>query len=281
MLTATDHRRDSAGLTYVYPVFSRRSGGLSIGINLNPNNACNWRCVYCQVPNLQRGSAPATDLPMLERELRSFLNEVLQGDFYLRFEVPPEHRVIRDIAISGNGEPTSSPQFAQVVDVIAAAVRDYGLSGQIKQVLISNGSLVRRDNVQAGLRRWGEQGGEVWFKLDSATETGIGRINHVHYAPDSALRNLESVAALCPVWLQTCLFALDGLPPTEDECQAYVDFLMRVAERGISLRGVLLYVLARPSMQVEAPRLSALPGVWLEDFAGRIRRLGVEVRVSV
>ena len=49
MLTTTDHDRGSAGLTYVYPVISRRSGGLSIGINLNPNNACNWRCIYCQL----------------------------------------------------------------------------------------------------------------------------------------------------------------------------------------------------------------------------------------
>jgi len=40
-LTVTDHSRESAGLTYVYPVLSRRSGGVSVGINLNPNNACN------------------------------------------------------------------------------------------------------------------------------------------------------------------------------------------------------------------------------------------------
>ncbi|MCZ7653212.1 MAG: hypothetical protein M5R42_01445 [Rhodocyclaceae bacterium] len=39
-LDVTDpHSRDSAGLTYVYPVVSRRAGGVSIGINPNPNNA--------------------------------------------------------------------------------------------------------------------------------------------------------------------------------------------------------------------------------------------------
>ena len=57
-LTVTDHSRDSAGMTYVYPVVSRRAGGVSVGINLNPNNACNWACVYCQVPDLARGTAP-------------------------------------------------------------------------------------------------------------------------------------------------------------------------------------------------------------------------------
>ncbi|MDX9945398.1 MAG: radical SAM protein, partial [Azonexus sp.] len=39
MLRTDDHSRDSAGLRYVYPVISRRAGGVSVGINLNPNNA--------------------------------------------------------------------------------------------------------------------------------------------------------------------------------------------------------------------------------------------------
>jgi len=41
-LTIHNHNRDSAGYAYVYPVVSRRAGGVSVGINLNPNNACNW-----------------------------------------------------------------------------------------------------------------------------------------------------------------------------------------------------------------------------------------------
>ena len=72
-LSISDHSREAAGLIYVYPVISRRAGGVSIGINLNPNNACNWRCIYCQVPNLKRGAAPAIDLHKLDSELRGFL----------------------------------------------------------------------------------------------------------------------------------------------------------------------------------------------------------------
>ena len=56
-LGTDDHSRDAAGLKYVYPVVSRRAEGVSVGINLNPNNACNWRCVYCQVPDLVLGAA--------------------------------------------------------------------------------------------------------------------------------------------------------------------------------------------------------------------------------
>jgi wyosine [tRNA(Phe)-imidazoG37] synthetase (radical SAM superfamily) len=281
MLTTTDHSRDSVGLTYVYPVISRRSGGLSIGVNLNPNNACNWRCVYCQVSELQRGSAPETDLNLLRFELQEFIGEVLHGDFYQRFEVPPEQRVIRDIAISGNGEPTSAPTFDRVVDLIGEVCAESGLNGKINLVLITNGSLVRRQAVRSALERWDELGGEVWFKLDSATEEGIRRINGVHLSPESILNSLAAAAGLCPVWVQTCLFSFDGQPPSLDERLAYLAFLAEALRRNIPLSGVLLYGLARPSMQPEAHRLAALPREWMAAFAAEIGATGLEVRLSL
>ena len=72
-LSVVDHDREAAGLTYVYPVVSRRARGVSIGVNLNVNNACNWQCIYCQVPDLRRGGPPAVDLDRLREELTSFL----------------------------------------------------------------------------------------------------------------------------------------------------------------------------------------------------------------
>ncbi|MDD1610210.1 MAG: radical SAM protein, partial [Methylococcaceae bacterium] len=72
-LITNNHSRDIVGLKYIYPVLSRRAGGLSIGVNFNTNNACNWRCIYCQVPDLTVGSAPKMDFQLLEDELRFFL----------------------------------------------------------------------------------------------------------------------------------------------------------------------------------------------------------------
>ncbi len=279
-LTTHDHSRDSAGLTYVYPVLSRRSRGLSIGINLNPNNACNWRCLYCQVPGLARGAAPEIDLVLLQRELREFLHAVLHGDFFERRLIETEHRIIRDIAISGNGEPTSAKEFDRVIERIGATAAEFGLIGGIKLVLITNGSLINRPVVQRGIARWKDLGGEIWFKLDGATAQDFRRINQVNLSLDSVRRNLETAAQLCPVWLQTCVFALDGEPPAAHSCVAYLAFLKDLRARGVPLRGVLLYALARPSMQPEAHRLAALPRVWLEDYAEAIRRLGLAVNVS-
>ena len=172
MLTTTDHARDSAGLTYVYPVISRRSGGLSIGINLNPNNACNWRCIYCQVPDLIRGSSPKIELQQLKDELDGFLNNVIHGNFYDQYDVVEDLRTIKDIAISGNGESTSAADFDQVIELIAKSKRQFDLHDKIKLVLITNGSLAHKKVVQSGLSTMSKNNGEVWFKLDSATDTG-------------------------------------------------------------------------------------------------------------
>ena len=68
-LNTLDHDRNVFATQYVYPVVSRRAGGVSVGINLNVNNACNWRCIYCQVPDLKRGKAGTIDLDVLRSEL--------------------------------------------------------------------------------------------------------------------------------------------------------------------------------------------------------------------
>ena len=279
ILTTADHDRGTAGLTYVYPVVSRRAGGVSIGINLNTNNACNWRCVYCQVPGLQRGAAPPVDLPGLQEELESFLSDVVSGDFMQRY-VPEGSRRLHDIALSGNGESTSAPEFASVVDVIGRVRQSTGVPDTVKTVLITNGSLVHQSNVREGLRRLSGMNGEIWFKLDSATREGMRRINDTPISVRHAARNLAIAAASCPTWVQTCAFAFDGQPPAPAEQDAYLDFLRRQIEAGVSVRGVLLYGLARQSYQPEATRLSALPESWLNDYAERIRSLGLEVKVT-
>ena len=281
LLDTSDHDRNAAGLKYVYPVVSRRAGGVSVGINLNTNNACNWRCVYCQVPALMRGVAPEIDLDLLETELRGFLDEVLYGGF-MQARVPEDCRRLCDIAISGNGEPTSCTQFDKVVQRITDAMDELKLSPDVKLRLITNGSYVHRDHVQAGLKAMAVHNGEVWAKVDAATEEGVQRINSVRLHLERMQAQIEIVAELCPTWIQTCLFAFDGASPGEVERQAYLDFLKGLIDGGTRLEGVLLYGLARPSMQPEfIDHLSSLPESEVTAFADRIRALGLEVRVSI
>jgi wyosine [tRNA(Phe)-imidazoG37] synthetase (radical SAM superfamily) len=278
LLDTTHHDRDVLGMTYVYPVVSRRSGGVSIGINLNVNNACNWRCIYCQVPGLTRGAPPPVDLEKLEDELRYMLTALIHGDF-MATSVPADMRRLNDIALSGNGEPTSAPEFPDVVAIIARLMAEFDLMGQVKVVLISNGSLMHRPYVQAGLTQMSAMGGEVWFKLDRTTAEGLQQVNQTESSPEKVMRNLDFCAKRCPTWIQTCVFALDGKPPDEAEIAAYLAFLDQAVTAKLPLKGVLLYGLARASTQPEASQLSRLSATWLENFAMRISQTGLVAQV--
>ncbi len=278
-LSVFNHDRDNAALTYVYPVVSRRARGVSVGINLNPDNTCNFRCIYCQVPGLVAGNGPRLDLSQLERELRFQLDQILNGDF-MQERVPEGSRRLNDIAFSGNGEPTTSPDFAAAVDTVLRVMSDVGILGIVKLVLITNGSRTDRADVEPALLAFGKSGGEIWFKLDAATQDGAALVNSSNAPLAARLERLRRVASVCPTWLQTCFFKLDDEEPQASEVAAYVNLIQDLVRDGVPIAGILLYGLARPSFQPEAPRLSRLPPEWFEALASQLRELGVTVTVS-
>jgi hypothetical protein len=157
---------------------------------------------------------------------------------------------------------------------------DFGLTGKIKLVLITNGSLAGKDYVRAGIRAMAGINGEVWFKFDRATRSGLRRINDTETDPERHFQRLMTVAGLCRTWVQTCVFSLDGATPDEAEITAYLAMLRRARREIPGLAGILLYGLARPSLQPEASRLELVPTGWLEDLANRINALGLITRVS-
>jgi wyosine [tRNA(Phe)-imidazoG37] synthetase (radical SAM superfamily) len=279
-LTITDHDRGRIGKTYVYPVLSRRARGLSVGINLNPNKACNWRCVYCQVPGLVAGNAPKIDLDLLEIELRDFLDpKVLVA--WLAQNAPADSRELRDLAISGDGESTSAAEFPDVVDLAGRLLREFGHAGRVPLTLITNGSLVHHPLVQAGLGGIARQGGRVWFKIDSATDEGMREMNSSSLGIEKHCRNLRLCSEIAPTWIQTMALLRRGQPPSRAERDAYLELVRTAVAERVPLRGVLLYGYARTSQQPEASELAALPPEWMQQFALEIRAAGLPVEISI
>jgi len=275
LLSIYNHDRDIVQLTYVYPVVSRRAGGVSLGINLNPNNKCNWQCIYCQVPNLQRGVADAVDLALLEQELGSFLDELLHGN-YMENHVPEQCRQLQDVAISGNGEPTTCPNFPHVVALIVRLMQKHKLDIPLR--LISNGSCMHKTHIQQGLMLMAKQQGEVWFKVDVLGEAMTKAINGVSLSAAWQAKQLQQAAQVCSTWIQTCVMQQqldDDMYMTN-----YVSWLNDVLGQGISVQGVLLYGLARPSMQDGGDTLVSADKHALAVFAQKIESLGLAVKVS-
>ena len=117
-----DHRRLWADFDYCYPVLSRRSKGVSLGVNLNPDKACNFDCVYFEVDRTTPAKRKDIDLDQLEREMAALLDLTLDGTLFrvAPFDsARPEQRRLNDIAFSGDGEPTTAPEFADAIDRVA------------------------------------------------------------------------------------------------------------------------------------------------------------------
>ena len=121
------HSRSWQANRYVYAVVSRRSKGISIGVNLNPDKVCNFDCIYCSVDRSAAGwddgKVPSwatrdVDLDILRDELSKMLELAKSGEIY-RLDpfdrIPPALRRINDVAFSGDGEPTTCPQFDEAL----------------------------------------------------------------------------------------------------------------------------------------------------------------------
>ncbi len=275
-LSIHDHSRELSGLKYIYSVISRRAGGLSIGVNLNINNACNWQCIYCEIPNLTRGSPPPIELDVLEDELRFFLHEIIHGD-YMEKNVAIEDRHLKDIAFSGNGEPTSAEEFPQVILIVKKILEEFNLLHKIKIRLITNGSLMHKESVLEGIQVLASMNGEVWFKVDAGLEENTKVINQVNIKPQQAIDRLKRCSEICPTFVQTCIFTIDNKEPNNKEIDAYIKLIDSAKK---SIKGVHLYGIARPSMQPEAYRLGRVNINVLENIADQLHNNGIESTVS-
>jgi len=275
-LSIHDHSRELSGLKYIYSVISRRAGGLSVGINLNVNNACNWQCIYCEIPNLTRGTPPPIELDVLENELRFFLHEIIHGD-YMEKNVSIEDRHLKDIAFSGNGEPTSAEEFPQVILIVKKILQEFSLLHKIKIRLITNGSLMHQDSVLKSIELLKEINGEIWFKVDAATEETIKTINQVNLKPNQILERLLNTANICPTFVQTCIFMIDGKSPNAKDIDAYVELINKAKK---NIKGVHLYGLARPSLQPRAKDLGRITEEELQNIAQKLLNLNIPTTVS-
>jgi len=240
------HERSFETNRYVYPVLSRRAGGLSIGVNLNLDKICNFDCVYCQVDRSQSVARQDVDLDRLRDELDWTVEQITSGAIYQsRFrQTPPELRRLNDIALSGDGEPTSFINFADICEVCADVRRRYQLDA-MKLVLITNATLFHRERVRRGLETLDTNNGEIWAKLDAGSEDYYQRVARTVISFDRILDNLAWAARQRPIVIQTLFMRLQGELPPEAEITAYCDRLNSIVASGGQIKLVQVHTVAR------------------------------------
>lgn len=275
-----DHSRVHPQFLYVYAVISRRSGGLSIGINLNPDKRCNFDCVYCEVDRLTPPRTTRLDLGQLRRELEAMIRQVQRGELArepkFRDLPAPVIRTIRDFAFSGDGEPTMIAEFAACARLVAE-VRQAAELTDTKVVLITDAAGLDKRNVREGLKILDANGGEVWGKLDAGTEAYYRLVNRSHVRFERILRNLTLTARDRPLVIQSLFLRIHGEPMPPAELEAYCGRLNDMRAAGGQIREVQAYTIARPTPEPFATRLERPE---LERLAATIRdRTGLVTKV--
>jgi wyosine [tRNA(Phe)-imidazoG37] synthetase (radical SAM superfamily) len=269
----TSHPRIFAANRYVYPVLSRRAGGISIGVNLNLDRACNFHCIYCQVDRTEPEGKKGTgvDLQRLAEELDRTVALVTSGRVYEgpQFRAtPPPLRRLNDLALSGDGEPTAAPNFDQAVERCAEIRRRHRLD-DVKLVLITNASLFHRPMVRRALEILDANNGEIWAKLDAGTEHYYAQVNRSAVPWRQILDNLREAAARRPIVIQSLFLRIRGERPPPAEVEAYCDRLKEILESGGRIKLIQVHTVARKPAETWS---AALADAEVDAIAKAVRR---------
>jgi wyosine [tRNA(Phe)-imidazoG37] synthetase (radical SAM superfamily) len=252
-----ERRREGSAGRIVYPVVSRRSGGLSLGVDLFPDaKSCNFDCPYCEVFPLEAfGDSPVSgpegfSLASLEEELEEFLDEVYARDW------APDP--IRDICLSGSGESTTSPFLGEALDICARARRDHpGLLGSSSLVLITNSTgFLESSTSDLLLRASREEGLVVWAKLDAGRRELFRLMSGTEGSLEAVAGGILSFSRRASVVIQTMLCDVDGHVPSDEDLGDYCRLLARLRDEGARVSEVHVYTFARPSPKVPCAPLS-------------------------
>ncbi len=273
----TLHERSFDHYRFVYPVLSRRSRGISLGVNLNPDKVCNFDCIYCQVDRTRQSETRFVELDALLSELAELLPVVSSEEIYAssKFrDTPPQLRRLNDIAFSGDGEPTTFRNFDTIMASCAELKQKLGLD-EVKLVLITNASMFHRPHVQRGLEILDANQGEIWAKLDAGTADYFHRIERTPIPFAQILDNITAAARVRPLVIQSLFMRVSGESPPIAELEAFCERLQEILAAGGKLSLVQIYTIARqPAESFVAP----LADAEVDAIAQLVReRVGIEV----
>jgi wyosine [tRNA(Phe)-imidazoG37] synthetase (radical SAM superfamily) len=217
---------DTRSLVYG-PVPSRRLGR-SLGVDLVPFKTCTYDCVYCQL-------GPTT-LKTATRERWVEPARVLD-QVHGRLDSRPDV-----IALAGSGEPTLYAGLGEVVDGIKAMA-------DVPLVVITNGSLLRRPDVQRDLAR----ADVVLPSLDAVDDDSYRSVNRPHedLSFDDLVDGMADFRSTFAgeIWLEVMLLA--GITGTAPLVERLAEHAARIAPDRIQLNTVV-----RPPAELDARPVS-------------------------
>jgi len=251
-----NHREREKGVI-VYPVYSRRSEGLSIGINLFPDRKnCTFDCPYCEV--FPFFSQAKFSLEQMENDLRPAINNAVKNNI-----------LVKDICFSGNGEPTLSPAFIEAFK-LAENIRSE-ISPSSRLVVITNGTGLLNEKIFTFIKEINNSFLDIWLKLDAGTPDWFNKINRSSVKYEELIGKIKEITLFVPVIIQTMLCSINGKQPSEIEEKKWEYLICHICEKAKGkIRKIQIYGKARPAP--EDPLACVLPAEYLEKRGVSLRR---------
>lgn len=245
------------------PVHSRRLG-ISLGINLMPADGkiCTFDCIYCECgynnahrPHLKRPTRLEV-AQALEERLKKMVSDAQLPDV---------------LTFAGNGEPTSHPEFAGIIEDTIELRNRY--CPQCKISVLSNATLAGREEVFNALLRVDNN----ILKLDTVSTDYIRRVNQPTQSYDIE-KVVENLCAFQGQLIIQTLFmkgtdngkSVDNT--TDDYVGPWIDALRRIRPRQ-----VMIYTIDR-----ETPATGLLKATHeeLDGIARQVEAAGFNVSAS-
>jgi wyosine [tRNA(Phe)-imidazoG37] synthetase (radical SAM superfamily) len=255
---------------FVYVVVSPRARGLSVGVNMNPDKKCVFNCLYCEVDRVTNPGGPRLDVEVMACELKNTLEYVRAGrlrELHAYRKVPDEVLQLRHVALSGDGEPTLAPWFAEALQAVLH-VRALG-GFPFKLVLITNAVGLDLPAVEHGISRLTKDD-EIWAKLDGGSQAYLNKVNGVEVPLPKILANILAVGRRRPIVIQSLFPAINGQEPPLQEIEEFALRLKELKEGGAQISLVQIYSATRPKLRSECGHL---PLKVLSNIAQTVRQV--------
>ena len=162
------------------PIHSRRLG-ISLGINLQPadGKVCSFDCIYCEC------GFNSDHRPTLSRPSRQLVAQKLEEQLQ---KMVADKQLPDVLTFAGNGEPTSHPHFAEIIDDTIRLRNQY--CPQAKVCVLSNATMTHRPQVHDALMRVDDN----ILKLDTVNPDYIRLVDRPvgHYDVRQIIDNLKA-----------------------------------------------------------------------------------------
>ena len=136
-------------------------------------------------------------------------------------------------------------------------------------MLITNASLLHRENVRRGLEILDANNGEIWAKLDAGTEPYYRQVSRSNVPYQQILDNLRQTALTRPIVIQTLFMLIEGQPPSMAEVKAYCGRLNDITAAGGRIKQVQIHTIAR---QPAEKWVSPLPANQISTISEMVER---------